>query len=172
MGIFLLQETVLYVKLTMVYFSLIGEVFLSKYSDRAVELFMEGKNCSQAVFAAFAPDLGLTEEMALSISIGLGGGVGRMREVCGAISGSAMVVGLKYPELDKAGAYEKVRAIADEFKKTNPSIVCKELLGLVKPENSCVPEDRTAEYYQKRPCVKIVEDAALATEKVLFGEIE
>ncbi len=145
---------------------------MSKYSKRAVELFMEGKNCSQAVFVAFATDLGLTEEMALRISAGLGGGVGRMREVCGAVSGSAMVVGLKYPELDKAGVYEKVRLIADEFKKTNHSIVCKELLGISKPENSSVPEARTTEYYQKRPCIKIVEDAALATEKILFGEIE
>ena len=147
-----------------------GNLIMSRYSDRAVELFMQGKNCSQAVFVAFATDLGLTEEMALSISIGLGGGVGRMREVCGAVSGSAMVVGLKYPELSKAEVYEKVRLIADEFKKTNPSIVCKELLGLSKPETSSVPEARTQEYYQKRPCVKIVEDAALATEKILFGE--
>lgn len=145
---------------------------MSKRSDRAVELFKEGKNCSQAVFTAFATELGLTEEMALSISVGLGGGVGRMREVCGAISGSAMVVGLKYPEYDKTQVYEKVRAIADEFKKTNPSIVCKELLGLTKPEISSVPEARTNEYYKKRPCVQIIEDAALATEKILFGEIE
>lgn len=151
---------------------MIGEIFLSKYSERAVELFMSGKNCSQAVFVAFATDLGLTEDMALAISIGLGGGVGRMREVCGAISGASMVVGLKYPELDKGEVYEKVRLIADEFKKTNPSIVCKELLGLSKPENSSVPEARTAEYYKKRPCVKIVEDAAKATEKILFGEVE
>lgn len=149
-----------------------GILTMSKYSERAVELFMQGKNCSQAVFVAFATDLGLTEETALAISIGLGGGVGRMREVCGAVSGSAMVVGLKYPELSKAEVYEKVRAIADEFKKTNHSIVCKELLGLSKPENSSVPEARTKEYYQKRPCVKIVEDAALATEKILFGEVK
>lgn len=143
---------------------------MSKYSERAVELFMEGKNCSQSVFAAFATDFGLSEETALNISIGLGGGVGRMREVCGAVSGSAMVVGLKYPNLDKAGVYEKVRAIAEEFKKTNPSIVCKELLQLQKAEKSAVPDERTLEYYKKRPCVKIVEDAALATEKILFGE--
>lgn len=143
-------------------------ILLSKYSDRAVELFLEGKNCSQAVFTAFAPDLGLSEETALAVSIGLGGGVGRMREVCGAVSGSAMLVGLKFPELDKAEIYEKVRMIADEFKKTNHSIVCKELLGLSKPECSSVPEARTEEYYKKRPCVKIVEDAALAVEKVLF----
>ncbi len=151
---------------------MIGEIFLSKYSERAVELFVEGKNCSQAVFAAFATDLGLTEDMALAISAGLGGGVGRMREVCGAISGASMVVGLKYPQLDKGEVYEKVRQISDEFKKTNPSIVCKELLGLSKPENSSVPEARTAEYYKKRPCVKIVEDAAKATEKILFSEVE
>lgn len=143
---------------------------MSKYSERAIELFLEGKNCSQAVFTAFAPDLGLSEETALAVSMGLGGGVGRMREVCGAVSGSAMVVGLKFPQLDKAGVYEKVRLITDEFKKTNPSIVCKELLGLSKAENSSVPEERTAEYYKKRPCVKIVEDAALATEKILFSE--
>ena len=149
-----------------------GILTMSKYSERAVELFMQGKNCSQAVFVAFATDLGLTEETALAISIGLGGGVGRMREVCGAISGSAMVVGLKYPELSKAEVYEKVRSIADEFKKTNHSIVCKELLGLSNPETSSVPEARTQEYYQKRPCVKIVEDAALATEKILFGEVK
>ena len=147
-----------------------GFLAMSKYSDRAIELFKEGKNCSQAVFAAFAPDLGLSEEMALAISVGLGGGVGRMREVCGAVSGSAMVVGLKYPELDKTAVYEKVRLIVDEFKKTNNSIVCKELLGLVEAEKSSVPEARTPEYYQKRPCVKIVEDAALATEKILFSE--
>ena len=146
---------------------------MSKYTDRAIKLFMEGKNCSQAVFAAFAPDLGLSEEMALAWSAGLGGGGGRMREVCGAVSGSAMVVGLKYPELDKTEVYEKVRLIADEFKKTNHSIICKELLGLVEVEKSSTPEARTPEYYQKRPCVKIVEDAVLATEKVLFvGGIE
>ena len=147
-----------------------GEIVLSKYSDRAIELFKDGKNCSQAVFVAFAPDLGVSEETALSISVGLGGGVGRMREVCGAVSGSAMLVGLKYPEYNKMQVYEKVREITDEFKKTNHSIVCKELLGLTEPEKSSVPEARTPEYYQKRPCVKIVEDAALAVEKILFSK--
>ena len=143
---------------------------MSKYSDRAIELFKEGKNCSQAVFVAFAPDLGVPEDVALSISVGLGGGVGRMREVCGAVSGSAMLVGLKYPEFDKMQVYEKVREIIDEFKKTNYSIVCKELLGLTEVEKSSIPEARTPEYYQKRPCVQIVEDAALAVEKILFSE--
>ena len=142
---------------------------MSKYSERAVELFKQGKNCSQAVFTAFATDYGLSEDTALNISVGLGGGVGRLREVCGAISGSAMVVGLVHPEYDKAKVYEKVQLITDEFKKTNRSIVCKELLGLSNAEKSSKPEERTAEYYQKRPCVQIVEDAVKATEKILFG---
>lgn len=142
---------------------------MSKYSDRAVELFKEGKNCSQAVFAAFAPELGLDEETALRVSVGLGGGVGRMREICGTVSGAAMVVGLKYPEADKAEVYALVREIADEFRKVNPSVVCRELLGLSKPEESSAPEERTAEYYKKRPCVKLVEDSALAVEKILFN---
>ncbi len=143
---------------------------MSKYTDRAQELFMDGKNCSQAVFAAFAPDLGLDLDTALQVSAGLGGGVGRMREVCGAVSGSAMLVGLKYPQLDKAGVYKKVREIAEEFKRTNRSIVCKELLGLKTPEQSSTPEPRTDEYYKKRPCVQIVVDAAAAVEKILFCE--
>ncbi len=143
---------------------------MSKYSQRAVELFMSGCNCSQAVFAAFAPDFGVSEQIALQISVGLGGGVGRMREVCGAVSGSAMAVGLKFPQLDKGGVYEKVRQIAEEFKKSNPSIICRELLSLQVAEKSPLPEARTPEYYKVRPCVKIVEDAALATEKILFGE--
>lgn len=141
---------------------------MSKYSDRAVQLFYSGKNCSQAVFAAFAPELGLDEETALHIALGLGGGVGRMREVCGAVSGASMLVGLRFPGISKGEAYNKVRLIADEFKKTNPSIICRELLELSKPEKNHEPEQRTAEYYKKRPCIKIVEDAALAVEKILF----
>lgn len=141
---------------------------MSKYSEKAVQLFLDGNNCSQSVFAAFAPEFGLSEETSLQIAIGLGGGVGRMRKVCGAVSGASMLVGLRFPDISRAEAYEKVRLISDEFKKTNPSIVCKELLGLTKAEKSAVPEERTAEYYQKRPCIKIVEDAALAVEKILF----
>ena len=138
----------------------------------AEDLFKQGYNCAQSVLGAFHDEIGMSFEEALRLASSFGGGMGRMREVCGAISGSAMVVGLKYPECDKAQVYEKVHAIADEFKKTNPSIVCKELLGLSKPENSSVPEARTQEYYQKRPCVKIVEDAALATERILFSEVK
>ena len=143
---------------------------MSKYSDKAIQLFYNGSTCSQAVFAAFAPELGLSEETALHISLGLGGGVGRMREVCGAISGAAMLVGLRFPDITKAEAYKKVRLISNEFRKTNSSIICRELLGLSEPEKSYEPEPRTEEYYKKRPCIKIIGDAALAVEKILFSE--
>lgn len=150
---------------------------MSEYTERAVALFKSGYNCSQSVFAAFCDKFGMPQELALKVSAGLGGGVGRMREVCGAMSGAAMLAGMVYGATDgsdreaKALTYEKVQEIAAEFKKTNPSIVCRELLGLSKkaptPSN---PEERTAEYYKKRPCVQIVEDAAKAAEKILFTD--
>ncbi len=148
---------------------------MSHYTDRAVELFKSGYNCSQAVFAAFCDKVGLPEETALRVSAGLGGGVGRMREVCGAVSGAAMLAGMVYGAVDggdreaKAKTYEKVQEIAAEFKKSNPSIVCRELLGLsAAAKVQATPEARTEGYYKKRPCVQIVEDAARAAEKVLF----
>lgn len=151
---------------------------MSEYSERAKALFLEGYNCSQAVFAAYAPLFGMDKETALRASAGLGGGVGRMREVCGTVTGAAMVAGLKYGAVRgddrdaKKETYEKVRAIADEFKKENPSIVCRELLGLSQAEKSAEPEKRDAGYYKKRPCVQLVEDASLALEKILFSEGE
>lgn len=150
---------------------------MSKYTDRAVELFKEGFNCSQSVFAAFCDEFGMDEQTALRVSAGLGGGVGRMREVCGAVSAGAMAAGMKYGATDgsdkqsKAETYKKVQEIAAEFKKTNPSIVCRELLGLSKADPiSSNPNERNDNYYKKRPCIKIVEDAAAATEKILFSD--
>ena len=135
--------------------------------ERAVELFHEGYNCSQSVFTAFAHRFGIDEETAKKISAGLGGGVGRMREVCGAVSGAAMVIGSICSATDgkdnenKQKNYELVREFADRFIKRNGSIVCRELLGLdVKMENTAKPDSRTAEYYKKRPCVELVGDAA------------
>lgn len=135
--------------------------------EKAIELFREGYNCSQSVFTAFAYRFGIDEETAKKISAGLGGGVGRMREVCGAVSGAAMVIGSicsatqgKDSE-SKQRNYELVREFADRFTKRNGSVICRELLGLdVKMENSAQPESRTAEYYKKRPCVELVGDAA------------
>ncbi len=141
---------------------------MSKYTERAEALFRSGYNCSQAVFCTFAVDLGLTEEQAARISIGLGGGVGRMREVCGAISGAAMLVGLAKPDYDKAKVYETVREITEEFRKKHNSVICKDLLGLKEVNFNEKPEPRTPEFYLKRPCLKIICDAVCAIEKVLF----
>lgn len=143
---------------------------MSKYTERAETLFRSGYNCSQAVFCTFADELGISEEQAARISIGLGGGVGRMREVCGAVSGAAMLVGLARPDYDKAKVYETVREIAEEFKKINKSVICKELLGLKEVSLNENPEPRNSEFYAKRPCVKIVCDAVSAVEKVLFSK--
>lgn len=147
---------------------------MSKYTDRAVELFKSGFNCSQSVFAAFCDKFGMDEATALRVSAGLGGGVGRMREVCGAVSGAAMLAGMVYGATQgadraaKAKTYEVVQAIAAEFKKQNPSIVCRELLGLSNADTNPAPEARTEQYYKKRPCAQLVADAAAAAEKILF----
>jgi C_GCAxxG_C_C family probable redox protein len=135
--------------------------------ERAIKFFEEGYNCSQSVFTAFADRFGIDEETAKKISAGLGGGIGRMREVCGAVSGAAMVIGSIVSATDgkdsdgKQKNYELVREFAERFTKRNGSIICRELLGLdVKMEKSAAPEKRTAEYYKKRPCVELVGDAA------------
>ena len=135
--------------------------------ERAVELFKEGFNCSQSVFTAFSDMFGIDEDIAKKISAGLGGGLGRMREVCGAVSGAAMVIGSICSAVDgkdsesKQENYELVREFADRFTKKNGSIICRELLGLnVKMESTAEPDKRTAEYYKKRPCVELVADAA------------
>jgi C_GCAxxG_C_C family probable redox protein len=142
--------------------------------DRAVEFFKEGFNCSQSVFTAFAYRFGMDEETALKVSAGLGGGLGRMREVCGAVSGGAMVIGSICSATEgkdgdsKQKNYELVREFAEKFAKENGSIICRELLELdVKMEESAKPEERTAQYYKKRPCVELVECAARIIEEMI-----
>lgn len=141
--------------------------------QRAVDNFKQGYNCAQAVTAAFADLYSLTEEQALLVSASFGGGIGRMREVCGAASGMFILAGMQTGTTDpkdskgKEYNYQVVQQLASEFRKRNGSIICGELLGLRKPaENSTQqftdtkPEERTPEYYKKRPCVKMVEEAA------------
>lgn len=135
--------------------------------DRARELFLQGYNCSQSVFAAFSHRFGIDEETALKISAGLGGGIGRLREVCGAVSGSAMAIGSIVSATkgddgeSKKRNYELVREFADRFTSLHGSIVCRDLLKLgIKAEASATPDGRTADYYKNRPCLKVVEDAA------------
>lgn len=141
------------------------------YAEKAVEIFKEGYNCSQAVFAAFSDVLGIDELTARKMAIGLGGGVGRMREVCGAVSGAAMVLGAVYGgdgAEDKQGAYEKVQAFAEEFKKDNGSVICREILGIDKAKKeTATPDKRTTEYYKSRPCADKVYEAAKIVEEML-----
>ncbi len=142
--------------------------------QKAQDLFMQGYNCSQAVFAAYADLFGIDEKTALKLSSGLGAGCGRQRELCGAVSGAAMIIGLKFGSANstdrqtKALCYEKVREHSALFKEKNPSIVCRELLGTGNKNESALPEERNSEYYKKRPCVQIVIDSAEALEKIIF----
>lgn len=136
---------------------------MGKKGEQARALFMQGYNCSQSVAAAFCEETGLDRDTMLKISVGLGGGMGRLREVCGAFSGVVLVLGMLYGDTDPASkttVYPIVQQLAERFKAENGSIVCKELLGLAKPEGSPVPAPRTADYYKKRPCAELVARAA------------
>lgn len=134
--------------------------------EKAVELFKSGFNCSQSVVAAFADMYGFSEEQALRMSASFGGGIGRMRQTCGAACGMFLLAGLEKGAIDgkdregKGANYALVQELAEEFKKRNGSMICAELLGLKKPEGSSIPEARTEQYYSKRPCIKMVEEAA------------
>ncbi len=129
---------------------------------KAKRLFKEGGyNCCQAVVLAYNDVFGLSDETAAALSSGFGGGMGRMREVCGSVSGMVLLAGLLKPATDpsdkaaRTGNYALVQEVAGEFKTLNGSIICRELLGITIPE-SPVPSDRTPEYYKKRPCEELV----------------
>ncbi|MCM1363521.1 MAG: C-GCAxxG-C-C family protein [Faecalibacterium sp.] len=138
-------------------------------ADKAKEYFLSGCNCSQSVLIAFADIIGIDELTAKRLSIGLGGGVGRMREVCGAVSASAMVLGALYSgenASDRATSYTKIQQFADTFKAESGSIICRELLGLDKTaKQSPIPEARTEEYYKVRPCAEKIYEAARILEE-------
>ncbi len=145
--------------------------------QRAVDFFMQGYNCSQAVVAAFADMYGLDETMAKRIAAGFGGGVGRMRMMCGAVSGIVMLVGLEFGQEEgddregKSACYKVVQELLAKSKEQNGSIICAEILGLKgheKAQSSYVASPRTAEYYKTRPCAAKVESAArIFAEKLL-----
>ena len=133
--------------------------------ERAEALFLDGCNCSQAVFTAFADEFGLDEELAKRLACGLGGGVGRMREVCGAVSAAAMVIGARLGP-DKMKAYPVIQDFCAKFKAEAGSIVCRDLLEGTGATTGGAPEARTPQYYAKRPCVELVKLAAsLISEK-------
>lgn len=125
--------------------------------ELAESLFKSGLNCSQSVAAAFSDEMGMDRKLVERLTIGFGGGMGRMREVCGAVSGMTFVLSAIYTNDDKAKIYERVQTAANKFKNENGSIVCRELLGLnIKGADNPAPEARTAEYYKKRPCSQLV----------------
>lgn len=149
--------------------------------EKAKRLFKEGGyNCCQAVVLAYNDIFGIDDQTAAAVSSGFGGGMGRMREVCGSVSGMIMLAGLIRPATDPAVKdwrtenYALVQEMAGEFKAINGSIVCKELLGLVPmgssqqvPQESPEPSDRTPEYYKKRPCEELVGiSARIVGEKI------
>ena len=140
---------------------------------RAKEYFNQGYNCAQSVALAFADVTNLDEEMVAKITASFGGGLGRLREVCGAVSGMAFLASFisPCPSADDADAkkanYALVQEFAEQFRQQNGSIVCRSLLGLDRPKDEPTPSPRTAEYYKKRPCSEYVYDAALIVGKYL-----
>lgn len=149
---------------------------------KAESLFKNGYNCAQSVAAVFAKEVGLDEELILKLSKGFGGGLGRQREVCGSVSAMTLIVSYLLGDDDskdknaKDECYKVIQSLCSRFREKNGSIICRELLGLVpvgqsedalknktsiehKVESS-VSEERTPEYYKKRPCAHLCKDAA------------
>ncbi|MCQ2604395.1 MAG: C-GCAxxG-C-C family protein [Spirochaetia bacterium] len=149
--------------------SLIGGNIKTKeeYIEIAQNNFRSGYNCSQAVLCTFAEELGLDKAAAEKLAFPFGGGIGGMREVCGAVSGMCMCAGLKFGDKEnKKEHYMRIQDLAKKFaEKSGNSIICRELLGLapkkasLEPDKNCAAP-RTDEYYKKRPCVELVGEAA------------
>lgn len=144
-------------------------------SQLAKEYFLNGANCAQAVLCAFARECRLDEADAMRLASGFGGGMGRMREVCGAVSGMILVANILRGNADpkdkaaKDAHYALIQRLAEKFCEQNGSMICRELLGLEgKGVDSPVSEARTGEYYKKRPCAELVALAAGIVEAELF----
>ena len=141
--------------------------------EAAMANFLKGYNCSQSVALAFADMIDIDEATLSKLSSSFGGGMGRLREVCGSVSGMFMVAGLLYgydgPETGqlKADHYARIQELARRFEEKHGSIVCRELLGLSVRHDVPVPEARTSEYYKKRPCPEMIGDAAEILEQFL-----
>ena len=145
------------------------DIELDKRIERAVENFMAGYGCCQSVVAAVADLYGLDDTLAKKVAAGFGGGVGRLRMMCGAVSGIVMLVGLDCGQTEgsdregKSVCYKVVQELLAKSKEQNGSLICAEILGLKgyeKAANSYVASARTAEYYKTRPCAAKVESAA------------
>ena len=145
---------------------------MSEKTEKAKELFKQGYNCSQAVLGVFCLFLGLDFDTAMKIASSFGGGMGRMREVCGTVSGMFMAAGLAYATAsdsasEKGEHYKRIQELARRFKEKNGSIICRELLQGVESSTSPTPSERTETYYKKRPCIELVGDSVEIFEKFL-----
>ncbi len=140
---------------------------------QAMKLFNSGLNCAQATFVAFCEETGMDRETAMRISSSFGGGIGRMREVCGAVSGVAMAAGMLYGGYDpldqeaKMRHYAFVQGIAERFRMENGTIICRELLDLPAGPDDPMPAARTETYYRNRPCAEYVGCAAAILESAI-----
>ena len=141
--------------------------------EKAMENFKKGYNCSQSIVLAFADMLPMDEKTLLKMACSFGGGMGRLREVCGSVSGMFIIAGLLYgydgPETGdiKAEHYARIQELAHKFEEKHGSIVCRNLLGLNVEHDVPTPEVRTNEYYKKRPCTEIIGDATEILEQYI-----
>ena len=146
---------------------------MSPKAQRAYDLFLQGYNCAQSVAGAFAGEMGLPLETVMRMACGFGGGIGRLRETCGTVSGmvfaAGMLRGYGTPETGekKTQTYAMIQELVARFRAANGSIVCRELLGLAAPEGTPQAEARTPEYYRKRPCPRLATQAAGILEAYL-----
>ena len=148
---------------------------MSNKSEKAKELFKSGYNCSQAVLGVFCEEFGLDFDKAMKIASSFGGGMGRMREVCGTVSGMFMAAGLACATssdspTEKGVHYKRIQELAKRFKDRNGSIICRELLQGLENSTVPIPSERTETYYKKRPCVDLVGDAVEIGEQYLKEE--
>jgi C_GCAxxG_C_C family probable redox protein len=145
--------------------------------ELAKEHFKNGYNCSQAVIAAYADVFGVDKETALRVAEGFGGGMGRMRGTCGAVTAMYMLAGLKHSKSQpkdletRQKVYQLVQDMAKEFERMNGSTVCGDLLGVNKPKDTgAKPTPRDSEFFRKRPCIGCIEDAASIVEQYLIDK--
>ena len=147
-------------------------------ADRAEELFRQGYNCSQSVFASFSDVIGMTTEEAAKMASPFGAGFGKLREVCGAVSGMTLLAGCLQGYSDpedfesKKELYALIQKMCAEFEEKNGSIICRELLGLKEGEDPAEPAVRTEEYYRSRPCIGACRAAAEIAERLLIMQPE
>lgn len=144
---------------------------MENYSKKASEYFKEGYNCAQSVLLAFSDITGFDKDTTLKLSSSFGGGMGRLREVCGAVSSMFMIAGIlkgyTNPNDDdiKEKHYSLIQNLGNEFKSECGSIICHELLGLAEGADSPTPSKRTEQYYDERPCENCIKTAASIIER-------